>query len=323
MPNILTVGCRRDRSLDRYFLRSILPPLVIFLRRKSIDYHLYADDTQLWVTFKPNGIDNAISHIESCVELIQQWMCQYHLKMNDDKTEFLVISSKPVSRMFAMPSLKVGEQSIVPSSTARNLGGIKDPHVSMVAHILSICRSCYLHIYNINKLRKFMDCTSLEHIVHAFITTKLDYCNSLLSGIPSTLTQRLQRIHNTAARILTSCGKHAHITPVSQSLHWLPVEQRIKYKTLLLVFKSINGLAPTYLSELLVHHVPFRGLRSKDQNLLHVPFTRSAMVQNRAFSVAGPRQWNLLPCSIRNITSLPLFKSKLKTFLFTEYYGNC
>ena len=134
--------------------------------------------------------------------------------MNNEKTEFMVISSKPVSMMFKNPSLKVGVQSIIPSTTAKNLGIIIDSHASMEAHISAVCKSSYFHIYNINKLKRYLDRVSLEHIVHAFITTKLDYCNSLLIGIPATLLNRLQRIQNIAARILTGCPRHEHISPV-------------------------------------------------------------------------------------------------------------
>ena len=166
-----------------------------------------------------------------------------------------------------------------------------------------------------------MDCDSLEHVVHAFITTKLDYCNALLCGIPSNLISRLQRIQNISARIITGHSKSDHITPVLYSLHWLPVTQRIKFKTLVLVYKAMHGQAPTYLQDLIQCHVPHRNLRSADRNLLSVPFTKSTTIQNRAFSVAGPNMWNNLPESLRTATSLSIFKRKLKTHLFTEYFS--
>ena len=135
------------------------------LREKCVSYHLYADDTQLWITFKPKDIDNAIIKIESCVESIHSWMCQHQLKMNSEKTEFLVNSSKRMSTILNNPSLKVGDQSVSPSSTAKNLGITIDSHASMKAHISAICRSSYIHIYNINKLKKYLDRISLENII--------------------------------------------------------------------------------------------------------------------------------------------------------------
>ena len=104
-------------------------------------------------------------------------------------------------------------------------------------------------------------------------------------------------------------------------MHWLPVEQRVRFKTLVIIYKAVNNMAPNYLRELLTPYAPSRGLRSSDQRLLYVPFTRSTLIQTRAFSVAGPREWNGLPCDIRSAPSLDTFKSKLKTFLFKQYYG--
>ena len=189
------------------------------LRKQAANYHLYADDTQLWVTFRPSDVNTAIGQIERCVTSVQFWMCQHQLKMNDDKTEFLVISSKPMSRILSSPSLSIGGHQINPSSTARNIGVIMDSHASMEAHVTSICKTSYVHIYNLNKIKKYVDRESLEHLVHAFITTKVDYCNALLCGASQALLAKLQRIQNRAARIITGHRKYDHISPVLQSLH--------------------------------------------------------------------------------------------------------
>ena len=137
-----------------------------------------------------------------------------------------------------------------------------DSRASMAAHVLSVCKTSYIHIHNISKIKRYLDRSSL---VHAFITTKLEYCNSLLCGAPSSIINKLQHIQNTAARIITGHGRE-HITPVQRSLHWfwifLPVQQRIKFKTLILAYKAINNQAPVYIKELLHLHVPLRGLRS-------------------------------------------------------------
>ena len=190
----------------------------------------------------------------------------------------------------------------------------------MEQHINNICKTAYFHIFNIGKIRRYLTQEAAEQIVHAFITSKLDYCNSLLCGLPAASTKKLQRLQNIAARIVTQ-SRAEHITPVLHSLHWLPVCQRIQYKVLLLVFKAKNNMAPDYLAELIHPYQPERGLRSAEQHLLVVPFTRSATVTNRAFGVAGPRLWNELPLQLRSQTCLTGFKSKLKTYLFCQYYN--
>ena len=152
------------------------------------------------------------------------------------------------------------------------------------------------------------------------VISRLDYCNAILYGVPSSLLGKLQRLQNHAARVITCTRKYDHITPVLKSLHWLPIEQRIVFKILLLTFKSLQGLAPPYLRELLHPYVPVRNLRSSDQNLLVVPPFRMASFGGRAFSNVSPRLWKNLPLAIRNCTSVPTFKRNLKTHLFRQAY---
>ena len=130
---------------------------------------------------------------------------------------------------------------------------------------------------------------------------------------------RLQRIQNAAARLVTLTRKRSHITPVLRGLHWLPVGYRIKYKILLIVFKAINNLAPEYIAQLLQPHNPRRMLRSTDKSLLSEPRSNRSW-GDRSFSVAAPRLWNALPSHLKSISSLPQFKTALKTHLFNEAY---
>ena len=131
--------------------------------------------------------------------------------------------------------------------------------------------SFHIKIRNIAKIRKYIDKESAKIVVHAFVTAKLDSCNSLLYGLPHYLISILQSIQNTAARVFTRTRKFDHITPVLKQLHWLPVRYRIVFKILLLVYKALNGTAPSYISELLKYHTTERKLRSSSQHLLATP----------------------------------------------------
>ena len=170
--------------------------------------------------------------------------------------------------------------------------------------------------------RRFLTKDSLIVLVHAFITSRVDYCNSLFTGLPYVLLRKLQSVLNASARLISGTRKHDHITHVLKELHRLQdVQQRIKFKLLLTVFKCLNGSAPLYLRRRL-NLVNNPKLRSFNKNLLIVPQSNSKLYGDRRFSVAGPRYWNLLPVEIRLSSSIDIFKSKLKTFLFKEAYGS-
>ena len=143
--------------------------------------------------------------------------------------------------------------------------------------------------------------------MHAFVTSKLDTCNSLLYGLPKSQLSRLQRIQNTAARIVTRSRREDHITPVLMNLHWLPVEQRIEYKILLLTFKALHGLAPGYLQQLIKQYVPRRELRSMDKMTLYNPTANLKSYGYRSFQKAAPTLWNRLPQNI-TVSTLSSFK---------------
>ena len=114
--------------------------------------------------------------------------------------------------------------------------------------------------HNIRRISKYLDQESLLTLTHAFITSRLDYCNSLLYGAPVTQIEKLQRIQNAAARLITRSPKFCHMGPILRQLHWLPIRSRIHHKILTLTFKSIHSLAPSYLSELITTSRPSRKL---------------------------------------------------------------
>ncbi|XP_048735719.2 uncharacterized protein LOC125651178 [Ostrea edulis] len=142
-------------------------------------------------------------------------------------------------------SLQVGDDSITPVTKAKGVDVTIDCHMTMKAHasISSVCKGAFIHLKNLSPLRRYLDRESMECVVHVFITTKLDYCNSLYYGFPS---KQFQSIQNAAARIISGTRKYDSITPVLRSLHWLPVQPRVTFKTLVLVYKTVNIMAPPY-----------------------------------------------------------------------------
>ena len=146
--------------------------------------------------------------------------------------------------------ITVGHSVIAPQSPARNLGVWLDSNLSMGDHITKTSSAAFYYLYNIRRIRKYLSKECAETLIHAFISSRLDYCNSLLYGLPAYQIQKLQRVQNSAARLVFEESKFCHITPLLRVLHWLPIAYRIVFKTLLLTFKAIHKLTPTYISEL-------------------------------------------------------------------------
>ena len=153
--------------------------------------------------------------------------------------------------------------------------------------------------------------------LNSWFTPGLDYGNDLLYGVPDQLLDKLQRVQNVAARIVVRASRYDHITSILETLHWLPVRYRIEYKVLLMTFKALHLLAPSYIADLLQFYQPCRTLRSSSDSLLSAHLRHYG---DRAFCIAAPRLWNSLPHEMRKCDSLYTFKRLLKTILFKRAY---
>ena len=223
------------------------------------------------------------------------------------------ISHRPQPRL---ESILVCSDVIYSSNSAKNIGAWFDTVMSMEKQINSICQSAFYHLRNMAQISKHISVRHCETLIHAFVTSKIEHYNILLSGLKQDQVRKLQYVQNSAARLLTGTRKHEHITPVLRDLHWLPVHERIRFKILLMTFKCLNQLAPSYLSDLLIHYRPSRTLRSSDKELVVQPRCHLKTYGERAFSFIAPKLWNALPLSIKRCNSAESFKSTLKTYLF-------
>ena len=167
-------------------------------------------------------------------------------------------------------------------------------------------------------------CNQCIHAVRTPIISRLDYCNGLLHGTSKYDINRLQRLQNKAAKLGFALGRREHVTPQLKNLHWLRMEESIKLKVLLHIYKCLHGQNPSYLKEAMVLYTPGHGgLRSNlDTTRLVTPKHAPLVIGDRPFFKAGSRLWNLIPAAIRSAQSIEVFKKQLKTHLFAESYPN-
>ncbi len=201
---------------------------------------------------------------------VKSWLADNFLQLNDSKTEVLVFGHPDIANTLSNTLAPITNTV---GSHARNLGVIFDPALKFDKQINLVVKSAFFHLRIIAKIKSFISIKDLETVIHAFISSRLDYCNSLYLGVAQSCLSRPQLVQYSAARFVTNTRKRENITPVLVGLHWLPVQYRIQFKILLFVYKSLTGLAPNYLSDLLSHYHTIRPLRSSNTLLLSVPKT--------------------------------------------------
>ena len=225
-----------------------------FIKAYSVDYvHAYANDNLLYISFKPSSSASeleAVTALQNCILDIKTWMTADKLKLNDDKTELIVIRTRAHLEKISISELRIDHVKVSTVCNVRNLGTWFDNHLSMKTAINKTCQSGLYNLHNIERIKRFLSFEDSKSIVQAIVMSRIDYGNSLLYGVAATNLSKLQRVQNAAVRLQCSLPRHEHVTSSFIRLHWLPIKFRINFKIAMLCFKCIHGHAPSYLKSM-------------------------------------------------------------------------
>ncbi len=197
----------------------------IFLKY-GVSFHLYADDTQLYLPFKHND-SSSIEVLLACLQEVKLWLTHNFLALNENKTEVVLFDT---SYFYDLGDLDLGDLSSYVSPCVKNLGVLFDSGLKFDKQINSVVKSCFYHFRRLAKVKSFLSLKNFEIVIHPFITSRLDYCSSLYYGANQSSIERLQMVQNAAARLLTGSRKFDRISPILTSPHCLPVKLRIEFK---------------------------------------------------------------------------------------------
>ena len=295
---------------------------------KTIKFHFYADDTQLYIHLSPDSTRLSFSELQKCLCDVQSWMGSNKLKLNPDKTEFILFGSvSQRAKLAKCFPIDILGSKLFPTDKVRNLGVLFDSGFTFSGQVSSVCRSCFMYMRDFRRIRRHLPKSVAITLANALVSSRLDYCNSLYRSLRNKDNHKLQIIQNTLARITTRTSKYSHITPVLQSLHWLPIKHRSVFKTLSIIYKFLHTGTPKYFSSYLTPYTCNINTRRSDPTKLflnepkYTPHIHKSKVHfNNSFAFDGPSLWNDLPHHIRSAPTLHSFRRKLKAHLFNKAF---
>ena len=248
---------------------------------------------------------------------IASWMDTMHLKLNPDKTEFIMFGYRNQLDKCKTSYVTISGSTIPESPSVKYLGVTLDKNLNLKEHILTKCKSAIANFVRIRNIQQYLTTDACSTLVLGLCISHLDYANTLYYGLPDKTISNLQIVQSMCAKLTLRKSKYDSTTDALLHLHWLPIKQRINFKIATITHKCIYGTTPQYLKDLLILAPNPRSLRSSnDRTKLIIPFTRCKTFAAQSFSIAAPMIWNQLPKLLHETTNLKLFKRQLKTHLY-------
>ena len=282
--------------------------------QKYIGLYGFADDHAVKKEFTPTKVDDesqCLSSLEQCLVNIKAWMDSNRLKMNNSQTKFILFGSRSQLTKCTTEVIDVNGTEVPRSECICYLGEWFDQYMSLNSHITKKCATAILNFQKIKVIRYLTEDATTSLLLYLIIS-HLDYCYSILYGLPDCDISKFQRIQNLSPKLVLKCKKNDSATQCLNELHCLPIRERIIFKMLTLTNKCLHGEGPNYPKNLLALHPNTRQLRSSKMSYrLIVPFTTRQTFAARLFSVAAPRLWNNLPNSLKYSTSIEQLKKGL------------
>ena len=289
--------------------------------------HLYADDCQIYISFHPESAQLTENIIMACLSDIKEWMNKSFLKLNPNKTNFILLNSKVnlLDNANNLPiKINFNNANVPPLETVVSLGVSLSNNLDFSKFISKKVQACSFHLRNLIHVKKSLTTEIKIILVTNIILSNIDYCNSLLANATNKDLKPLQRVINRSIRFIFNLRKHDHISQYAFRVHFLPIFYRIKFKICLLAYKIINGMSPDYLMDDLEMFQPtttinLREGQGRDRFMFKYPPIRS---NHNSLSVKLVIYWNELPYEIRTANTISKYKARLKTHLFRKAYPN-
>ena len=310
--DLLWYGVAQGSILGPRFFNIYTKPLYKYIKPTKFEIEGFADDHQLMRRFILNAQCHALqNNIEYCLNRISQWMNDYFLKLNEDKTKILVIAPPSIQKEIYVGGVLLNNGCIRFDECAKNLGILIDDELSFEPQVNKVVKSCFNIIRKLWSIKRFLTIEHLQTLICSYIFSKIDYCNCLYYGINQSTLDKLQRVQNSAARLIRKIDGNLTLDEVFKKFHWLKVHERILYKILVIVHKCLIQKAPPSLCLLVSYAESDRTMKLCETRV-------KTKFGDRAFSHVGPKLWNMLPWAVRKVNITDVFKKSLKSYLIVN-----